>query len=61
MEKKPYKSGGDFIRDANGSVIILSKSQVMKRFKEMCRRGGWVGLTKYYVNDYGDYWTASAC
>lgn len=61
MEKKPYKSGGDFIRDANGSVIILSKSKVMKRFKAMCRRGGWVGLTKYYVNDYGDYWTASAC
>lgn len=61
MEKKPYKSGGDFISDANGSVIILSKSQVMKRFKAMCRRGGWVGLTKYYVNDYGDYWTASAC
>lgn len=61
MEKKQYKSGGDFVRDGNGNVITLTKSQVMKRFKAMCRRGGWVGLTKYYVNDYGDYWTASAC
>lgn len=61
MEKKPYKSGGDFVRDGNGNIVNMTKAQVMKRFKTMCKRGGWVGLTRYYVNDYGDYWTASAC
>lgn len=58
--RKPYKSGGDFVRDGNGDKLLLTKSQVMKRYKAMCKRGGWLGLTRYFVNDYGDYWTTSA-
>ena len=61
MEKKPYKSGGYFVTDGNGNKIMLTKRQVMQRFKAMCKRGGWIGLTRYYVNDMGDYWTTSAC
>ena len=61
MEKKPFKSGGDFVRDGNGNVLKFTKAQVMKMFRASCKSGGWVGLTRYYVNDYGDYWTASAC
>ena len=61
MEKKPYKSGGDFSRDGNGNKILLTKAQVMKRYKKMCNAHGWHGLTKFYVNDFGDYWTTSAC
>lgn len=61
MEKKPYKSGGDFSRDGNGNKILFTKRQVMARHKKMCRQFGWNGLTKFYVNDFGDYWTASAC
>lgn len=61
IEKKPYKSGGDFVRDWNGEKILLSRNQVMKRFKKNCANHGWVGLTNFYVKDAGDYWTTSWC
>lgn len=61
MEKKPYKSGGDFARDGNGNVLMLTRTQVMKRFKKTCNNFGWSGMKKFYVNDYGNYWTTSAC
>lgn len=61
MIKKAYKSGGDFSKDGNGNKIMFTKSQVLKRYKEMCKNHGWHGLTKYYVNDCGEYWTTSAC
>lgn len=60
MEKKPYKSGGDFARDGNGNVLKLSKREVLTRFKRMCKNQGWCGLKNYYVNDFGTYWTTSA-
>ncbi len=60
MEKKPYKSGGDFVQDGNGNKTLLTKTQVLKRFKKMCRNHGWRGMNNYYVNDMGDYWTTSA-
>lgn len=59
--KKPYKSGGCFVTDGDGKILKFTKSEVMKRFKRMCKNGGWTGLTRYYVYDAGDYWTASAC
>lgn len=61
MIKKPFKSGGDFVRDGNGNKVLFSKSQVMTKFKKTCKNGGWTGLTRFYVNDIGNYWTASAC
>lgn len=60
MEKKPWKSGGDFVQDGNGNKVLLTKTQVMKRFKKTCKNYGWCGLKKFYVNDMGDYWTTSA-
>ena len=60
MEKKPWKSGGDFVQDSNGNKILLTKTQVMKRFKKTCKNYGWCGLKNFYVNDMGDYWTTSA-
>jgi len=44
MEKKPYKSGGDFARDGNGNILKLSKREVLIRFKRMCKNQGWYGL-----------------
>ena len=61
MQKKPFKSGGDFVRDGNGNVINLTKAQVLSRYKKTCKNFGWHGMKRFYVNDYGDYWTASAC
>ena len=60
MEKKPYKSGGDFAQDGNGNNLMLTKVQVMRRIKKTCKNYGWHGLKNFYVNDMGDYWTTSA-
>lgn len=60
MEKKPWKSGGDFVQDGNGNKVLLTETQVMKRFKKTCKNYGWCGLKNFYVNDMGDYWTTSA-
>ena len=60
MEKKTWKSGGDFVQDGNGNKVLLTKTQVMKRFKKTCKNYGWCGLKNFYVNDMGDYWTTSA-
>lgn len=61
MEKKHWKSGGDFVRDGNGNKLLFTKSQVMKYFKKTCKNHGWIGMTRFYVNDKGEYWTTSAC
>lgn len=61
MEKKPYKSGGDFARDGNGNILKFTKAQVLARYKKNCKDFGWLGLNRFYVNDQGEYWTTSAC
>ena len=60
-EKKPYKSGGDFARDGNGNKTLLTKRQVMARYKRMCKNFGWHGMKFFKVVDRGDYWTAHGC
>ena len=61
MERKPYKSGGDFSRDGNGAELLFTKRQVMSRFKKMCKNNGWHGMKEFKVVDRGEYFTAHAC
>ncbi len=59
--KKPYKSGGDFVRDGNGKVLQFTKNQVFSRLKAVSKRLGISeDINYYYVSDNGNYWTGSA-
>ena len=60
-ERKPFKSGGDFVRDGDGRKLLLTPHQCINRSVAYTKRLGIdLHVKEHVLNDFGDHYTVTA-
>ena len=61
-EKKPFKTGGDWLRGSNFEKLNVSPAEIVAITKRTQKSLGIVNcISQIAVTDRGDHYTASCC